>query len=86
MYLRLMVRKNSPVDLGLWTWYPQSALIIPLDVHVMQMAIKLKLIPQESKPDRKTAEKLTALIKEAFPEDPARGDFALYGAGIDENF
>ena len=86
MYLRWMVRKNSPVDLGLWTWYPQSALIIPLDVHVMQMAIKLKLIPQESKPDRKTAEKLTALIKEAFPEDPARGDFALYGAGIDENF
>lgn len=86
MYLRWMVRKNSSVDLGLWSWYPQSNLIIPLDVHVMQMAIKLKLIPPDSKPDRKTAEKLTELLKEAFPEDPVRGDFALFGAGVDEKF
>ena len=46
MFLRWMVRQNSPVDLGIWSWYPQSELLIPLDVHVMQQAIELGLIPE----------------------------------------
>ena len=40
MFLRWMVRKNSPVDLGLWDWYSPQKLLIPLDTHVMQEAIK----------------------------------------------
>lgn len=84
MFLRWMVRQNSPVDKGFWNWYPQSQLIIPLDVHVMQMAVQLKLIPAESNPNRKTAEKITEILKEVFPNDPVKGDFALFGAGIAE--
>ena len=83
MFLRWMVRQNSPVDLGLWPWYPQADLLIPLDVHVMQEAQKLGLVEPNKTASRKTALELTKLMNEFFPEDPARADFALFGLGID---
>lgn len=83
MFLRWMVRRNSPVDLGLWTWYSPKNLIIPLDVHVMQESIKLGLLPENAKADRKTAVLLTSRMKEIWPEDPTKGDFALFGLGVD---
>ncbi len=86
MYLRWMVRQNSPVDLGLWKWYPQSDLLIPLDVHVMQEAQKLGLLPPKATASRKTSEELTKKMNEIFPEDPARADYALFGLGVDTGF
>ena len=83
MFLRWMVRRNSPVDLGLWEWADPASLIIPLDVHVMQEAEKLGLIPEGAVASRKTAECLTAVLAEVFPGDPCRGDFALFGLGVD---
>ena len=83
MFLRWMVRCGSPVDLGLWTWADPAQLIIPLDTHVMQEAVRLGLIPPTSAASRKTAERLTAALAEAFPGDPCRGDFALFGLGVD---
>ena len=83
MFLRWMVRQGSPVDLGLWDWADPASLIIPLDVHVMQEAAKLGLIPPTAAASRKTAEGLTAALKEVFPGDPCRGDFALFGLGVD---
>ena len=83
MFLRWMVRRNSPVDLGFWTWADPASLLIPLDTHVMQEAVKLGLIPPTSAASRKTAERLTAALAEAFPGDPCRGDFALFGLGVD---
>ena len=83
MFLRWMVRRDSPVDLGLWTWADPADLLIPLDTHVMQEAAKLGLIPQGTAASRKTAERLTAALAEAFPGDPCRGDFALFGLGVD---
>ncbi|MCQ2572983.1 MAG: TIGR02757 family protein [Treponema sp.] len=84
MFLRWMVRRNSPVDLGLWTWYSPAKLIIPLDVHVMEEDKKLCLVPENAKADRKTAVLLTDRLKEVWPEDPCRGDFALFGLGVDK--
>ena len=84
MFLRWMVRRNSPVDLGLWTWTDPASLLIPLDVHVMQEAIGLGLIPEGANASRKTAERLTAALAEVFPGDPCRGDFALFGLGVDK--
>ena len=84
MFLRWMVRQNSPVDLGLWQWAEPSALLIPLDVHVMQEAAKLGLIPEKATASRKTAELLTSALNEVFPGDPCRGDFALFGLGVDK--
>ncbi|MBQ9495403.1 MAG: TIGR02757 family protein [Treponema sp.] len=83
MFLRWMVRIDSPVDAGLWTWYSPAELIIPLDVHVLRQAIKLKLVPPKSSASAKTAWQLTAVLKQIWPNDPCRGDFALFGLGID---
>ena len=83
MFLRWMVRQNSPVDLGFWDWYSPANLIIPLDVHVMQEAANLALIPADASASRRTAERLTEAMAEVFPGDPARGDFALFGLGVD---
>lgn len=83
MFLRWMVRTNSPVDLGLWTWYNPKDLIIPLDVHVMQEAINLGFLPKKAKPTKKTAEELTKKMNKFFPNDPSRADYALFGLGID---
>ena len=83
MFLRWMVRRDSPVDLGLWEWADPAGLLIPLDVHVMQEAVKLGLIAEGATASRKTAECLTAALAEVFPGDPCRGDFALFGLGVD---
>ena len=83
MFLRWMVRRGSPVDLGLWDWADPASLLIPLDVHVMQEAVKLGLIPEGATASRKTAESLTGALAQAFPGDPCRGDFALFGLGVD---
>ena len=84
MFLRWMVRTNSPVDLGIWNWYPKSELLIPLDVHVMQEGINLGLLPPNAKASRKTAAELSQKLAQAFPGDPTRGDFALFGLGVDK--
>lgn len=84
MFLRWMVRQNSPVDLGLWKWFSANDLIIPLDTHVLQVAKSLGLIPQKATGSAKTAVLLTDALRDAFPEDPTRGDFALFGVGVDD--
>lgn len=83
MFLRWMVRKNSPVDLGLWDWYSPQKLLIPLDTHVMQEAIKTGILDEKSTASRKTARILTNEMERIFPEDPVRADYALFGLGID---
>ena len=85
MFLRWMVRDNSPVDLGLWSGFiDKSTLIMPLDVHVMAESRKLGLI-QSKCASFATAKKLSAVMSDIFPGDPLKGDFALFGLGVDDN-
>ncbi|MDD7462657.1 MAG: TIGR02757 family protein [Prevotellaceae bacterium] len=82
MYLRWMVRENSPVDLGIWKdIIPAHSLIMPLDTHVIKMANQLGLITSKTQ-TMKMALHLTAIMKEVFPNDPLKGDFALYGHSV----
>lgn len=82
MFLRWMVRDNSPVDLGLWSGFiDKRTLIIPLDTHVMQQACRLGLIDSKTS-SMSTAIKLTKRLSDFFPEDPLKGDFALFGYGV----
>lgn len=82
MFMRWMVRPCSPVDLGLWAGFiDRRTLFVPLDTHVMQEAAKLGLIGGRTASWR-TVERLTAALGEAFPDDPVRGDFALFGYGV----
>ncbi len=83
MFLRWMVRTDSPVDMGLWTWYRPAHLVIPLDTHVIQEAARFGLIPPKSAGSAKTAALLTEALREVWPDDPCKGDFALFGLGID---
>lgn len=81
LFLRWMVRQNSPVDLGLFFWYDAKDLIIPLDTHVHRIALELGLTKRKSA-DMKTALEITESLKEVFTNDPTKGDFALFGYGV----
>lgn len=81
MFLRWMIRKNSPVDFGIWTSFSPADLIIPLDTHVNQMAYELGLTTSKAY-TLNNARKITEMLKIIFPEDPCKGDFALFGYGI----
>ena len=82
MFLRWMVRADSPVDMGLWHKLKADDLIIPLDTHVHRMALELGLTSRK-RADMQTALEITGAMKEVFPSDPAKGDFALFGYGIE---
>jgi uncharacterized protein (TIGR02757 family) len=77
-----MVRDNSPVDIGLWSRFiDKKTLVIPLDTHVLRQAGKLGLM-KSSASSMAAAKLLTAKLSEVFPDDPVRGDFALFGLGV----
>lgn len=81
MFLRWMVRRDSPVDFGLWINYEPSELIIPLDVHVCRQAFELGLIDKKSF-TLGNARRITDALAQIFPGDPCKGDFALFGYGV----
>ena len=88
MLLRWLVRSGSPVDVGIWNWYKTKDLLMPLDTHVVQEATKFGLLPagKGGKPKSanfKASVLLTEQMSEAFGDDPVRGDFALFGLGVD---
>ena len=84
MFLRWMVRDNSPVDLGLWSdFIDKRTLIIPLDTHVLQEANTLGLLNGKTA-SMTVAKKLTAKLSLIFPDDPLKGDFALFGYGVNK--
>ena len=83
MFLRWMVRSGSPVDLGLWAdIIDRRTLIMPLDTHVVQEAVGMGLLHSRTA-SMATARRLTDAMLEVFADDPLRGDFALFGLGVD---
>ena len=84
MLRRWMVRDDGRVDLGLWKNSDKKDLVIPLDVHVYRQASELGLTKRRSK-DIVTARDITDSFRELFPDDPAKGDFALFGYGVNSN-
>ena len=82
MFMRWMVRDGSPVDLGLWAdRIDRRSLIMPLDTHVLTEAETLGLIKSRCT-SMAAARRLTAALAEVFPDDPLKGDFALFGYGV----
>jgi uncharacterized protein (TIGR02757 family) len=75
LYLRWMVRREEP-DLGLWTEIPPSALLIPVDTHIENMARSIGLTRRRSRNWRMT-EEITARLRAVDPGDPVKYDFAL---------
>ena len=82
MFLRWMVRYDSPVDLGLWKdFIHRRSLIIPMDTHVLQQSVRLGLLSSKTA-TMTTARRLSDALSEIFPDDPTKGDFALFGYGV----
>ena len=81
MFMRWMIRKDSPVDIGCWKKLHPRDLVIPLDTHVHQMALELGITKSKTA-SFKTAMEITNYFKSIFPEDPCLGDFALFGFGV----
>lgn len=81
MMRRWMARRDGKVDLGLWTKTKPSGLLIPLDVHVHRQACELGLCTRRQK-DRAAAVQITDAFREIWPDDPVKGDFALFGYGV----
>ena len=84
MFLRWMVRQNSPVDFGLWKAFSPSELLIPLDTHVSRVSFELGLTYGCSY-SLQNARRITSALSEVFPGDPCLGDFALFGYGADKD-
>ncbi len=81
LYLRWMVRRDE-VDLGTWEGLiPRSALLNPVDTHVMRIARLLGLTRRRDLSWR-TAVEITASLRLLDPEDPVRYDFALCHLGM----
>ena len=80
LFLRWVVR-NGGEDLGLWRRVDPARLVVPLDTHVHRIAYWLGLTSRKT-PSWRTALEVTAALREADPEDPARFDFALAHMGI----
>ena len=81
MMRRWMVRDDGKVDLGVWKNSDRQALILPLDVHVYDQATALGLTSRKQK-DITTAHEITDAFREIWPDDPCKGDFALFGYGV----
>lgn len=81
LYLRWMVRGPDAVDLGAWRGVPRSALVVPLDTHVMRVARCLGLT-RRADASWRTAEEITRSLRRLDPQDPVRFDFALCHLGM----
>jgi uncharacterized protein (TIGR02757 family) len=83
MYLRWMVRQDAQgVDFGLWQQLKPADLIVPLDLHVQRVAIKMGLL-QRRQSDWQAALELTQALRQFDPNDPVKYDFALFGMGLE---
>ena len=81
--LRWLVRKEGPVDLGLWKSISPSSLFIPLDLHVGRAARFLGLLDEKRQAnDKKAVIILTEKLRELCPDDPIKYDLALFGLKI----
>ncbi len=83
MFLRWMIRKNSPVDFGIWQSFESKDLYLPLDVHVLRVANQLNLIDGVVA-NWQSCKDITALMRTILPNDPVKLDFALFGIGIEQ--
>ena len=84
MFRRWMVRNDGIVDFGVWKNTDPRELVIPLDVHVHRVALEMGLTSRKQA-DFSTAREITDKLLKIFPEDPCKGDFALFAYGVSRN-
>lgn len=81
MFLRWLVRPEDGVDMNLWPEVDPGSLLIPLDRHISRIARNLGLTTRKAD-DWKTAEEISARLREFDRNDPIKYDFSLCHLGI----
>ncbi len=83
LLMRWCVRGDDGLDLGLWGGerLTPADLLLPLDAHAFRFARHLGLT-RRARADWRTAEEVTAALRQIDPDDPTRFDFALVRPGI----
>jgi uncharacterized protein (TIGR02757 family) len=80
LFLRWMVRRDA-LDLGVWTSIPPSALVVPLDTHVIRVGRCLGLTRYTS-PGWAMAREITDSLRTLDPCDPVKYDFSICHLGM----
>lgn len=80
LYLRWMVRSDQ-VDPGVWSGVSPAILVVPLDVHMHRIGVRLGFTRRRTA-DRRTAQEITDAFRRIAPQDPVRYDFALTKLGM----
>jgi uncharacterized protein (TIGR02757 family) len=80
LFLRWMIRDDD-VDTGCWKGLSSSKLIVPLDTHMHNIGLKLKLTKRKQA-NLRTAVEITKAFAAISPNDPVKYDFALTRFGI----
>ncbi|HMB36106.1 MAG TPA: DUF2400 family protein, partial [Methylomirabilota bacterium] len=75
LYLRWMIRREAP-DFGIWRGVPPSALLMPVDTHIENMARSIGLTRRRSR-NWRMVEEITSGLRRLDPDDPVKYDFAL---------
>lgn len=82
LFMRWMIRHDD-VDPGGWSMIPASELIVPVDVHMHRIGIKLGFTKRKAA-DARTAKEITDGFRMLSPDDPVKYDFALTRFGIQQ--
>lgn len=80
LFLRWMVRQDA-VDPGGWHSVPAARLLVPVDIHMHRLCLRLGLTHRKQA-DLKAACEITNAFKAVAPDDPVRFDFCLTRLGI----
>lgn len=83
LFLRWMVRSDD-VDPGGWNHVAPDKLIIPLDTHMHQFALKAGFTERKNA-NLATAIEITENFRKICPEDPVKYDFSITRFGIRED-
>ena len=70
LYLRWMVRREAP-DFGIWSGVPPSALLMPVDTHIENMARSIGLTRRRSR-NWRMVEEITGRLKRSRPGRPGQ--------------
>ena len=80
LYFRWMVREDE-IDPGGWTGMSPAQLVVPVDVHLFNIARILGLT-RRRQPNLKAALDITSSLRRVSPDDPTQYDFSLTRPGI----
>lgn len=83
LMLRWLVRRDSSVDVGVWTKLDPAKLLLPMDVHSLNTARKYGFLKRKSN-DMKAVLEVTEWAKTICSDDPASLDYFLFGESYAE--